>query len=167
MAIKGRVRPVRLADAAAVARIYNEYVVNTTISFEICPVSVEEMECRIHDISSVFPFFVYETENGCVIGYCYAHKWKERAAYNETVETTIYCSSTYQSKGIGSALMQELVSECKRMGYYALIACITGDNHNSIRFHQKFGFKKVSHFEKVGTKFGQKLDVCDFELLLK
>lgn len=163
---EGKIRPVKQLDAESITYIYNEYVVNTTISFEITPVSVKDMQQRIREISSCYPFLVYENADGEILGYCYAHKWKERAAYDGTVETTIYCSKENIGNGIGTKLMHKLISECKHMGYSALIACITGDNIQSIEFHEKLGFNKVSHFKKVGTKFGQKLDVCDFELLI-
>ena len=160
------IRPVLLNDAEAIANIYNEYVVNTDISFETAPVSVENMRARIAELSTEFPYFVYVTEKGEVEGFCYAHRWKERAAYNYCAETTVYCAIGRTKKGIGFKLMQSLIDECKVKGYHALIACITADNEASICFHQKLGFHKVSHFEKVGMKHGRLLDVVDYELLL-
>ena len=161
------IRDVKVSDAKAIAEIYNEYILNTTISFETAPVSEHEMACRISEISNTYPYLVYENESGDVVGFCYAHKWKDRAAYNSTVETTIYCSQYYIRTGMGTKLMTELINECRLRGYVAMIACITGNNTTSINFHLKFGFKKVSHFKQVGIKFGQILDVVDYELLLK
>lgn len=160
------IRPVLLNDAEAIANIYNEYVVNTDISFETAPVSVENMRARIAELSTEFPYFVYVTEKGEVEGFCYAHRWKERAAYQFVVETTVYCSIKRTGKGIGTALMKHLIDACRLSGYNALIACITGNNTPSINFHAKLGFEKVSHFKKVGVKFGRFLDVVDYELLL-
>ena len=68
--------------------------------------------------------------------------------------------------GIGRKLTEKLVDECRKRGYRALIACITDGNQASIKLHEKLGFKKVSHFEKVGIKFGGELDVIDLELRL-
>lgn len=159
------IRPVRSEDAAAIASIYNEYVQNTTISFETTPVTVEDMHDRIRNYSAHYPYLVVE-ESDIVRGYCCVHPWKERAAYCHTWETTIYLHPGYCGKGIGKGLMQELIRRCKAVGCHALIACITGDNINSCEFHRRLGFSQVSLFREVGFKFGKWLDVADFQLLL-
>lgn len=99
-------------------------------------------------------------------GYCYAHPWKERAAYSNTLETTIYLHPDFKGRGTGTALMDRLVADCRRMGFKALIACITGENEASIAFHRKLGFEQASLFRSVGYKHGRWLDVVDMELLL-
>lgn len=159
------IREVRPDDAAQIAGIYNRYILETTISFETQPLSAEDMRKRIEEISSYFPYLVAEN-NGKLIGYCYAHPWKERAAYCKTLETTIYLASEAKGKGLGARLMTQLIKECRNRGYHVLIACITAENEESCRFHERLGFKKVSHFEQVGQKFGRWLDVADYELIL-
>lgn len=159
------IREVRPDDAAQIAGIYNHYILETTISFETQPLSAEDMRIRIEEISSYFPYFVAEN-NGKLTGYCYAHPWKERAAYCKTLETTIYLASEAKGRGLGTRLMTQLIKECRNRGYHALIACITAENEESCQFHERLGFKKVSHFEQVGQKFGRWLDVADYELIL-
>lgn len=159
------IRCVELTDTKTITAIYNEYVINSVATFETEPVSETEMRSRISEISSYFPYLVYEAD-GEVVGYCYAHVWKEKAAYKYTLETTIYLSPKYQGKGIGKQLMTRLIDECRVAGYHACIACITEGNEGSNQLHLKLGFKQVSHFEKVGIKFGRWLDVLDYELLL-
>ncbi len=159
------IRKVRLTDCKAIADIYNDYIVNSTATFETEPVSKNEMERRISNIMARYPYLVYEI-NGEIVGYCYAHAWKERAAYRKTLETTVYVSAKCWGKGIGKQLMVNLIEECRQQDYSALIACITAENDKSRAFHLKFGFKQVSLFEKVGVKFGRTLDVVDYELLL-
>lgn len=159
------IREVRPDDAAQIAGIYNRYILETTISFETQPLSAEDMRIRIEEISSYFPYFVAEN-NGKLTGYCYAHPWKERAAYCKTLETTIYLASEAKGRGLGTRLMTQLIKECRNRGYHALIACITAENEESCQFHERLGFKKVSHFEQVGQKFGRWLDVADYELIL-
>ena len=159
------IREVRPDDAAQIAEIYNRYILETTISFETQSLSAEDMRIRIEEISSYFPYFVAEN-NGKLTGYCYAHPWKERAAYCKTLETTIYLASEAKGKGLGTRLMDRLIDECRNRGYHALIACITAENEESCQFHERLGFKKVSHFEQVGQKFGRWLDVADYELIL-
>ena len=82
------IREVRLEDVKAITAIYNEYVINSTATFETQPVKEEEMCARVRAISTNFPYFVYEADNE-IAGYCYAHPWKEKAAYKYTLENTI------------------------------------------------------------------------------
>ncbi len=152
-------------DAAALAAIYNEYVLGTTISFETEAITPEQMEARIAGFASEYPYLVYE-EEGVVLGHCYAHRWKERAAYAHTWESTIYLSPQACGKGVGKLLMNELISRCRTAGCGVLIACITQGNERSCRFHEQLGFKQVSHFFAVGKKFGRLLDVVDYQLTL-
>lgn len=165
MAKHTEIRIVTPQDAAQIAAIYNEYVLHTDISFETEPLSADEMRGRIESISANFPYYVYE-EDGRVLGYCYAHPWKERAAYSHTLETTIYLSIDAQGHGIGRALMNHLIEACRRAGFHALVACITGGNERSIALHRRLGFHQVSHFPQVGRKFGRWLDVVDLQMML-
>lgn len=159
------IRPVTPKDAAQIADIYNRYIKDTTITFELDQISTEEMEERIRQISSNYPYLVYE-RNNTVIGYCYAHGWKEKAAYNHTAETTVYLHPDFKRQGIGSLLMNMLIKECQKAGFHNLIACITEGNEESILMHEKLGFRQVSHFHEVGYKFGQWIGIVDYELLL-
>ena len=82
------IRQVELQDAKAITDIYNEYVQHSVATFDTEPVQEEEMRVRIAEISSRFPYFIYE-EGKEIAGYCYAHTWKERSAYRYTLETTV------------------------------------------------------------------------------
>ena len=159
------IRPADLSDAADIAAIYNEYIAGSTATFDTDPVSVTEMQGRIAEISAAFPYLVCET-GGKVIAYCYAHVWKEKAAYRTTLESTVYVAPGLQKRGTGEALMRKLIEECRHRGFHSLIACITADNRPSIALHEKLGFRKVSGFKEVGMKFGRWLDVEDYQLLL-
>ena len=159
------IRRVTPADAPAIADIYNHYVVNTVVSFETEPVTVEAMRRRIGSLSADYPYFVCE-EEGVIAGYCYAHAWKERAAYAHTFETTVYLSPQCRGCGVGRRLMERLIAECRLCGCHALIACITACNTASRAFHERLGFRQVSLFRSVGFKHGSLLDVADYELLL-
>lgn len=159
------IRAVTLNDAQAIADIYNEYVLHTCITFETEAVSIPEMTERIQTISSVYPYFVYETDRE-ILGYCYAHAWKEKQAYRQTAEITVYIKKGYARQGIGLALMQQLIDASRESGLHTLIACITYPNEASVRLHERLGFRQVSRFYEVGRKFGQWLDVYDFQLIL-
>lgn len=160
------IRPVNpTSDTDAITAIYNHYIEKTTVSFETEKLSTAQMHKRICDISSEYPYIVYETD-GQVVGYAYVHQWKERAAYHLTVETTIYLAPGHKHEGIGTVLMRELTARCKAAGYRVLIACITGENAESLDFHRSLGFIQASHFHNVGYKLGRMLDVVDMELQL-
>lgn len=160
------IRKVHPEDAEAIASIYNEYILHSTITFDTDPVTKQDMRRLIIAISTDYPYFVYE-ENGVVKGYCYAHSWKAKSAYQHTWEITLYLSPDVQGKGIGTRLLEQLIAECRQRGCLSLIACITEGNTISEALHKNLGFKKVSHFEKVGVKFGRFLDVVDYELILE
>ncbi len=160
------IRPVKIHDAASIMNIYNHYITESTISFETEPLTLEQMQVRISEIAAKYPYFVSISERDTLNGYCYAHTWKERAAYGKTLETTVYISPKYQNQGIGHDLMTRLIDRCREEGYRTLVACITATNTKSINFHKRLGFKQVSHFEKVGNKNGEELDVIDMQLIL-
>lgn len=172
------IRPVKTSDAASISAIFNHYIEHTTTSFETVPVSISEMGKRISDISSYYPYLVYEDDEiECgnpdnaehskkVLGYAYAHAWKERSAYAPTAEITIYLNPEVTGRGIGKKLMSQLIEECTAQGLHSLIACITAENEPSIRFHESFGFKQASLFRQVGYKFNRFLDVVDMQLII-
>lgn len=159
------IRSVTTQDAEAIADIYNAYVTGSVASFEVEPVSRLEMSRRIDEVSSRYPWLVYEAD-GTVCGFCYAHQWKLRAAYERTWETTVYVAPASVGRGVGKRLMERLIEECRRAGARVLVACITGGNESSIGLHRGLGFSQASHFCQVGHKFGRWLDVVDFQLLL-
>ncbi len=162
---EGHIRPVTLADTEAIISIYNYYIKETTVTFETEPITAAEMAKRIKDISASFPYFVYE-KGGKILGYCYAHPWKERAAYSNTLETTVYIDKHAVRQGLGSLMVRHLIDLCRAQGYHALIACITEENEASVKMHERLGFKQVSGFKEVGKKFGRWLDVADLEYML-
>lgn len=159
------IRRVSAQDAGAIADIYNAYVLDSVATFEVEPLSRLEMSRRIEDVSSRYPYLVCEAD-GAVCGFCYAHQWKDRAAYERTWETTVYVAGASVGRGVGKRLVARLIEECRSAGAHALVACITGGNESSIHMHQGLGFRQVSHFSQVGVKFGRWLDVVDFQLLL-
>lgn len=159
------VRPVSPDDAAALAAIYNYYVRETVISFETEPLGEEQLRERIVQTAAEFPYLVCELD-GRVVGYACAHRWKERAAYSQTWESSIYLHHEWRARGLGRALMEALVPLCRAAGCRALIACITAENQASVAFHESLGFRQVSLFPAVGCKFGRLLDVVDLYLPL-
>ena len=160
------IRPIRIEDAAAVAAIYNHYIEHSTATFDTEPLSDRQMLSRLEAIVGRYPGYVSLSGAGELQGYAYAHPWQEKAAYRYTLETTIYLAPRFVGQGIGRALLSHLVEGCRREGYRSLIACITQGNVASEALHRKMGFRPVSRFVQVGTKFGRWIDVADYQLLL-
>lgn len=159
------IRKIQLQDIQAITDIYNFYVIHSTATFDLTPLSHAEMQTKLDTIAAHHPCFVFETD-GEITGYCYAHPWKERAAYAQTWETTVYVAPGAERKGIGTRLMEKLIEACRPMICRSLIACITEDNHASRLLHERLGFTQVSHFKEVGFKFGKWLGVVDYQLFL-
>lgn len=159
------IRPATSADAAAICDIYNHYVRTTSISFELEQVSVAEMAQRIEDISAQFPWLVYQ-EQERILGYAYASPWKPRKAYQHSVESSIYLAPGSGGKGIGVQLYQTLFGLLKECAVHAVIGGIAMPNVASVALHEKMGFVKVAHFNQVGKKFDQWIDVGYWQLLL-
>ncbi len=159
------IRAVRLSDALAICDIYNEYIVNSTITFEEIPVSVKEMTGRIESIIRTYPWLVYE-DGGKVVGYAYARKWRERDAYRHTVEIGMYLDAKFVGRGIGTDLKKELLARLKEKLFHTVICGIALPNPASVALCEKFGFIKVAHFKEVGYKFNKWIDVGYWQLIL-
>jgi L-amino acid N-acyltransferase YncA len=158
-------RNVSAGDASSISEIYNHYVSHTTITFEETPVVSDEMRERIIDITRSYPWLVCE-EDGNVIGYSYATKWRERAAYRFTVEATVYLHPSSVGKGRGSALLSMLLAELRKRQVHSVIGGIALPNAASVALFEKFGFHQAAHFKEAGYKFGRWIDVGNWELLL-
>ena len=163
------IRNATPADAEAVQRIYAPYVAETAISFEYDVPSVAEMARRMACFSASYPYLVAE-EEGRVVGYAYAHAFHERAAFQWSVETTIYVDRDKKRKGIGRRLHEALEEALRRQGILninASIAYIEQEDeyltHDSERFHALMGYRKVAHFHLCGKKFGRWYDMIWME----
>jgi len=159
------IRPATTADAPAICTIYNYYVKHTAISFEETGVCADEMARRIAGVVDHWPWLIFEYDGG-IAGYAYANKWLPRAAYRNTVESTVYVAHAHARAGIGSSLYQALIPMLRERGAHAVIASISLPNPASVAIHERCGFEKVAHFREVGRKFDQWIDVGHWELLL-
>ena len=166
------IRPAILGDAESIRRIYAPYVRETAISFEYDVPSVEEMARRIEETQKGYPWIVAE-ENGKVVGYAYAHIFHGRAAYQWSVETSIYVDRQEKRKGIGKILHEALEEALKAQGILnlnAAIAYVEPEDeyltHDSVRFHEHLGYTKVAHFHQCGRKFGRWYDIIWMEKLI-
>ena len=161
-----KIRDAELRDAGAVADIYDHYVLNSHATFEVDTVGVEQMASRMHDsLTSGLPFLVAVADDE-IRGYAVAQPYKTRAAYQHSVEISVYVRPQTIATGLGSSLYQKLFERLRRSGVHAVIAGISLPNDASIRLHEKFGMTKVAHFPEVGNKFGRWIDVGYWHLVL-
>ena len=159
------IRDVTADDAAQICDIYNHYVHNTVITFEQRPVSVPEMQERITSYASAYAWLVAERD-GQLLGYAYATRWRTRAAYDHTVESTVYVADAARGSGIGRPLYMALLDALRKKSIHAVVGCIALPNPGSVALHEKCGFEKVAHFAEVGRKFDQWVDVGFWQVLL-
>jgi phosphinothricin acetyltransferase len=159
-------RAATTTDAAAIAEIYNYYVLNTIITFEEEAVPVAEMAQRLTDVlGGGLPWFVWE-EGGRVLGYAYAGKWKSRCAYRYSVESSIYLAPSATGRGLGTKLYLALIDALRAKGIHSIIGGIALPNPASVGVSEKLGFQKIGHFKEVGWKFEKWIDVGYWELIL-
>lgn len=159
----GLIRKARPEDAGHIAEIYNHYILYSCFTFEKKVIDGVEMSKRIHSNPNL-PWLVFD-DNG-IKAYAYGSTWKKRAAYEKTVEVSIYLKHDCLDRGIGRQLYCDLLERLKLMDKHAIIAGIALPNDRSIQFHKKLGFKKVAHFEEVGYKFEKWVDVAYYQLFL-
>lgn len=145
-------------DALAMLAIYEPYCTSSNVSFEVIAPTEQQMRERIAGVTERYPWLVAEVE-GVVVGYVYANKLRERAAYRWSVEVAVYVALHQQRRGLARALYATLFEVLKLQGYRQAYASITLPNVASASLHESLGFERVGTFPKVGYKLGRWLDV--------
>jgi len=153
------IRTATLADAEVVAAIYGPVVRHTTISFETEPPDAAEMRARIEKTLASLPWLVAEDAAGVVCGYIYASKHRERAAYQWSVDTTVYVREDMRGQGVGRALYERLLPLLAGLGYFQAFAGIALPNAGSVGLHEAVGFEALGVYRNVGFKHGAWHDV--------
>jgi phosphinothricin acetyltransferase len=159
-----KVRPAMRADLPRLTEIYNHYIVNTPITFDLKPVTVEERArwFEEHAGSTRHRLFVAEIE-GTVVGWAGTGSFRDRAAYDTSVEMTIYCAPDATRRGIGASMYRVLFDALKNEDINRLLAGITLPNDASLKLHRRFGFTDVGVFTECGRKFDRYWDVIWME----
>jgi phosphinothricin acetyltransferase len=160
------IRPADSADVEQIVEIYNHYVLTSAITFEEAPVEVSEMARRIHEVHAVPLPWLVAASDANVLGYAYATRWKARAAYKFSAESTVYLRADAVGKGIGRELYAHLIAALRTAGVHAVIGGVALPNDASLGLHQKLEFEKVAHFKEVGFKFNRWIDVIYWERIL-
>jgi phosphinothricin acetyltransferase len=161
-----QVRAGELGDLPRLVEIYNHYVLHTPITFDLEPFTVEQRRAWFdqHRPGGRHRLFVAE-ESGGVIGYTSSHQFRVKAAYDSTVETTVYLAPGYERRGLGTTLYRVLFDALRDEDIGSFIAGITLPNEGSVALHQRYGFEHVGTMHRVGRKFGRPWDVGWYELL--
>lgn len=165
------VRAAAPEDAEQLLEIYTPFVISedsslSNVSFELAAPDVEEFRQRIQDISKQFPYLVGEV-NGQILGYVYCHPYRERLAYQWSVEVTIYLAPAGQGKGLGRLLYETMEKLLCLQGVTMAYSCITVGNDHSIKMHEGLGYRLIGTFTNSGYKNGQWLDTVWLEKQLQ
>ena len=152
------IRLARPEDAPAIQAIYAPVVISTPTSFELTPPTVEEMRERIEQKLLTHPWVVYEAQ-GRVVGSAYASAYRARAAYQWSVEVSVYLHERWRGQGIGRALYTSLFALLRLQGFYSVYAGITLPNPASVALHERMGMRPVGVYHQVGYKLGAWHDV--------
>ena len=148
---------IRLAnkeDAAAMLEIYGPYIENTSITFETEVPSVQSFAERVENYLQSYPWLVCEID-GRIAGYAYGSKYRERTAYQWSIECSVYVHENYWQNGVAKALYSVLLEILKQQGFMNVYAVINLPNEKSVAFHERLGFSHFADYKNVGYKLGQ------------
>lgn len=155
------VRFARAEDAPALLSVYAQYI-DTPVTLETELPSAAEFRARVEEISSFYPYLVLE-EEGKIVGYAYAHRQMERAAYGWNAELSVYLDGAHLSRGIGKKLYSALMEICALQGIKTVYAGVTLPNAQSEGLHESLGFHRLGVYRNTGFKNGAWHDVAWFE----
>jgi phosphinothricin acetyltransferase len=159
---------VRLAapgDAEGIRAIYNPEVLESTVTFDLVPRSLEDQQAWLEEHSGAYPAIV-GVEDGAIVGFASLGPYRSRPAYATTVEDSVYVRRDLRGQGYGRALLAELVGLATSHGFHAVMGRIVDRHQASIALHRACGFELVGIEREVGRKFGQWLDVALMQRLL-
>lgn len=159
------IRDARRSDVPAMLAIYAPFVEHTAVSFEYDVPTEAEFARRLEEHQAAFPWLVCE-ENGRIMGYAYAGRAFERAAYGWNAEISCYLAPELRGRGVGRRLYARIEEILTRLGYYKLFAVVTSANAPSVAFHRALGFREAACFRNVGYKQGGWYDVLWLEKTL-
>jgi L-amino acid N-acyltransferase YncA len=144
-------------DIKHITEIYNYYVVNSVVTFDIEKSTEVTWQEKLDYLNGLgLPFIVAQSASGNVLGFAYVAPWRAKAAYRRTVENTIYLRPAAIGKRLGTRLLAELIERSKAAGVKEIVAVISDKGADtSIALHEAFGFKKQGHLAKVGFKFNR------------
>lgn len=159
------IRPATLEDLEALTEIYNHYIVHSAITFDLQPFTAAERRGWFDDHMDSGPhrLLVATDGHGTCVGYSSSSRWRPKAAYNTTVEVSVYCRPDARGRGLGTALYRALFDTLQREAVHTMVAGVSLPNPASVSLHERLGFRPVGVFHAVGRKFDRFWDVAWFE----
>jgi phosphinothricin acetyltransferase len=150
-------RSAKADDMKQIAEIYNYYVTNSVVTFDIEATTEATWTEKLEYLEGLeLPFIVAQSASGTIFGFAYVAPWRQKAAYRRTVEDTIYLRPAAIGKRIGTRLLTELIERSRAAGVKEIVAVISDKGADpSIALHEAFGFKRQGHLAKVGFKFNR------------
>lgn len=167
MAGEPRLRGARPEDASACAAIYRPIVLETGISFEWEPPSVEDFQARIEKVTAKYPWLVALDDRGDVVGFAYANTHRDSPSYQWSVNTSVFIREDSRGLGLGTALYAELHRRLVELGYFRAFAGVALPNAGSVALHEASGYEQLGVYAKVGFKAGHWRDVAWFQKTLQ
>lgn len=160
-----KVRLAKVEDAEAIRAIYNAEVTGSIATFDLIPRSLEDQIAWIRAHQGAHPAVVAE-DGAKVVGFGSLHAYRDRPAYATSVENSVYVHRDHRGKGVGKAILAELIILATQHGFHTVIARIVGGNEASIAVHRACGFETVGREREVGRKLNQWLDVVEMQRML-
>lgn len=149
------IRTYKTEDCPAILEIINDQILNGVALYDYHPRTLAQQLAIFEDkLEKGFPIIVAELNNE-VVGFGYYSEFRFREAYKFTVEHSVYANKNFIGKGIGNALLTELIALAKNQGLHTMIGVIDSENESSIAFHEKFGFEKAGFIKESGFKFNR------------
>jgi phosphinothricin acetyltransferase len=160
------IRDAEIADLETIADIYNDAVVNTTAIWNETVVDVDDRAVWMAErLRGGYPVIV-AADDSEVLGYATFGPWRPHDGYRHTVEHSVYERGDQRGRGIGKALMLELIARARTNGTHVMIAAVESENQGSIALHERLGFVQTGRLPQVGAKFGRWLDLTFLQLNL-
>ncbi|HEX4502522.1 MAG TPA: L-methionine sulfoximine/L-methionine sulfone acetyltransferase [Scandinavium sp.] len=160
------IRYANQEDCAAIAEIYNHAVLHTAAIWNDQTVDTDNRIAWYEARQTAgYPVLVSE-ENGTITGYASFGDWRAFDGFRHTVEHSVYVHPQHQGKGLGRALLTQLIVEAKQIGKHVMVAGIESQNQASLNLHASLGFVTTAQMPQVGTKFGRWLDLTFMQLQL-
>jgi phosphinothricin acetyltransferase len=150
--------PVKEEDEEAIVDIFNHYIENSFAAYPEKRVPYQFFQ-MFRKMAEGYPFMAARDKDGRVLGFAMLRPYNQMAAFIETAEISCFIAPEYIGLGIGTALLDYMLLEAKKIGITSILAGISSLNSNSLAFHKRRGFVECGRFEKIGKKWGQAFDV--------